>query len=76
MGCFGYEHDVCGQKHCDGEGYINCRIRNKGVVVDRLQGEYKKVRLRNPQVTRTVCFSFLEESLMPKSLPRVLNKSP
>jgi len=60
MGCRWYG-TTCIEKKCNGEGFVSCRIRERGTISDRVEGEYKKITMRKPQMTRTICLSLLEE---------------
>ena len=61
MVCEWYDSRVCPQKRCDGNGSVYCKIKEKGILFRKMEGEYKRVKLRSPQITKSHCFSLLEK---------------
>jgi hypothetical protein len=61
MSCIWYG-TTCLEKKCDGEGFVACRIKERGTSSDKVEGEYKKITIRNPQKKNIPCLSCLEKT--------------
>jgi len=58
--CIWYQ--ICPERQCDGNGSVHCRIRKKGTLFSRIDGEYTKITFRNSKVCRIPCVSFLDNA--------------
>ncbi len=58
--CVWYE--TCREKRCDGNGSVKCRIRERGTLSSRMEGEYTKITFRDPRLCRIPCVSFLVDA--------------
>ena len=62
MYCEWYEK-TCPQKKCNGEGYVHCKMRCKGIFYDKVRREYHRVVTKGSPVNTVPCLSFLEKTL-------------
>ena len=56
-------YEVCPEGRCDGNGSVNCRVRERGVICNRMEGEYTRITFRNLKVCRIPCVSFLDNRI-------------
>jgi hypothetical protein len=57
-GCEWYGN-ACPDRTCsEGNGFTRCKVRMRGVVFNKLEGEYRKLRSKNPEISNTLCWSF------------------
>jgi hypothetical protein len=54
---------ACADKKCHGDGCIRYRARTRGFVYSRLEGEYRKIRSKNPEFVQSYCLSRLEKKV-------------
>ena len=48
---------ACSEKKCDGEGSVRCRIRFRGVIINRLEGEYSRLKSKSSEPSQVHCLS-------------------
>jgi len=60
--------EVCPQKKCNGEGYVSCRMRRREIKYNRITREYRNSVIKNKQIDRVRCLSFLEKTLNAQTL--------
>ena len=53
-------YEVCPEGKCDGNGSVHCRVREKGILSSKMEGEYARIIFRTPKFCRIPCFSFLD----------------
>ncbi len=61
--CMWYDGVCPSERRCDGNGSTSCRIKERGTLSSRMEGEYKRITFRETKIRNIPCISFLTEQV-------------